>query len=80
LSHIRCYQNFCHFSVKRKCFQLSPLEEKLFFSSPISPRFFKAVHAQFCFVMRFNGGYQVEKMKMIGKKDLVSDMHCLLIN
>jgi len=46
-----------------------------FFPHPFSPRFFKAVHEQFCFVLRINGGDQAE-MKMIGKKDLIPDMHC----
>jgi len=56
-------------------FSVIALRRKALFSSPSFPRFFKAVHAQFYFV----GGDQVE-MKMILKKDLVPDMHCLLIN
>jgi len=60
-------------------FSVIALRRKALFPSPISPRFFKVVHLQFCFVLRFKRGDQVE-MKMIGKKDLVPDMHCLLIN
>jgi len=52
---------------KAAVFSVIALRRKALFSSPISPRFFKAVHAQFCFVLRFNGGDQVE-IKMIGKK------------
>jgi len=64
---------------KAEVFSVIVLRREALFSSPIFPQFFKAVHAQFCFVLRFNGGDQVE-MKMIGKKYLVPDMHCLLIN
>jgi len=72
-----CYGHFCHFSVKRKCFQLSPLEEKLFFPTNF-PTIFQSCSCAICFVLQFNGGNQVE-MKMIDKNNLVPDMRCLLI-
>jgi len=51
-------------------FSVIALRRKALFSPPISPRFFKAVHAHFVCVSfdLTELGDQVE-MKMIGKKD-----------
>jgi len=54
------------------------LRKKAIFFPANFPAIFQSCFYAIFFVLRFNGGDQVE-MKMIGKTDLVPDMHCLVI-
>jgi len=46
-------ETFNYFSVKRKCFQLSPVEEISFFPLTNFPAIFQTVHAQYVWASKY---------------------------